>query len=189
MLLLALFIGIPLLEIALFIQLGSVLDLGWILLIVVLTAVLGTWLVRRQGRDVLRQIQGSFETLNDPTEPLAHGAMILFSGALLLTPGFFTDTIGFLLLIPACREVAFRWLRRRVVVHAARPRGGFRAHGHAQTPRPGRTGTNPRQSGVIDGDYTDVTEAGARAAPEAGATPQSRPRSGRKPSGWTKGEP
>jgi UPF0716 protein FxsA len=182
MLLLALFIGIPLIEIALFIQLGSVLDLGWILLIVVLTAILGTWLVRRQGRNVLRRIQGSFETLNDPTEPLAHGAMILFSGALLLTPGFFTDTIGFLLLVPAIREVAFRWLRKRIVAHASVHASGFGAG-----PGQRHGGPDPRgpRGDVIDGDYRDVTrpppgsgQTGGQTAGQTGAKP-------RKPSGWT----
>jgi UPF0716 protein FxsA len=207
MFLLALFVAVPLIEIALFIQLGSVLDLGWILLIVVLTAILGTWLVRRQGRGVLRQIQGSMETLRDPTEPLAHGAMILFSGALLLTPGFFTDAVGFLLLVPAVREVAFRWLRHRVVVHtaarpgAARPgdprqgdprrgdprRGDPRYGPRYGEPHPGgpRAGA-PRPQGrpdVIEGEYRDVTDE------RAGDTRRGeRPAQGggsRRPSGWT----
>ncbi len=175
MLLLALFIGIPLIEIALFVQLGSVLDLGWILLIVVLTAILGTWLVRRQGRDVMRQIQGSFETLNDPTEPLAHGAMILFSGALLLTPGFFTDTIGFLLLVPAFRVMAFRWIKSRVVVHNF---GGARGQANPHPSQRGRAGPAQRD-GIIDGDYTDVTGSDAD-------TPGPTQPSNRPPSGWTR---
>ena len=185
MLLLALFIGIPLIEIALFIQLGSVLDRGWILLIVVLTAILGTWLVRRQGRDVLRRIQGSFEPLNDPTEPLAHGAMILFSGALLLTPGFFTDTIGFLLLVPAIREVAFRWLRKRIVAHASVYASGFGAGPGQRHGGPDPRGPRDPRGDVIDGDYRDVSgqpsgsgETGGHAAGQTGAKP-------RKPSGWT----
>lgn len=139
--LLLLFLAVPLIEIALFIQLGSVLDLGWILLIVVLTAVLGTWLVRRQGRDVLRQLRGAMQDLTDPTEPLAHGAMILFSGALLLTPGFFTDTIGFLLLIPSVRHWAYTAIRARVRVEPM-------THRDRQPP-----------GDVVDGEYT-VNEAG-----------------------------
>ena len=119
MLLFVLFIAVPLIEIALFIQLGSFLGLGWTLLIVVLTALVGTWLVRQQGLAVLGKVQNSLNELNDPTEPLAHGAMILFSGALLLTPGFFTDTVGFLLLVPKIREAMFRWIRSRVVVHSS----------------------------------------------------------------------
>jgi UPF0716 protein FxsA len=166
MLLLALFVAVPLIEIALFVQLGSVLDLGWILLIVVLTAILGTWLVRRQGRGVLRQIQGSFEELRDPTEPLAHGAMILFSGALLLTPGFFTDAIGFALLIPAVRVAVFRWLQQRVVVHTMAT--------HRQGPRAGPP-PRPRDD-VVDADYQELTE-------RDGPPPSGEGR----PSGWTRG--
>ena len=176
MLLLALFIGIPLIEIALFIQLGSVLDLGWILLIVVLTAILGTWLVKRQGRDVLRRLQGSLQTLDDPTEPLAHGAMILFSGALLLTPGFFTDTVGFLLLIPAVREIAFRWLRTRVVAHVSAQGAGF---GHGAPPGARRRPTPPGGD-VIDGEYTEVSPPSGEADPPHQPGP-------RRPSGWTQG--
>lgn len=156
--LLLLFIGVPLIEIALFIQLGSILDLGWILLIVVLTAVLGTYLVRQQGRNVLAQLGQTFNELRDPTEPLAHGAMILFSGALLLTPGFFTDTIGFLLLVPPVREAVYRYIRSRVVVQGA----GFSTHMHSQ------------DETTIDTDYRDVS-------------PETQPeRKQQGPSGWTR---
>jgi UPF0716 protein FxsA len=181
--LLLLFIAVPLIEIALFVQLGSVLDLGWILLIVVLTAILGTWLVRRQGRGVLQQIQGSLETLRDPTEPLAHGAMILFSGALLLTPGFFTDAIGFLLLVPAVREAAFRWLRKRVVVHASGAGMGARPGVHPRSSQ-GRAGHRaPGRPDVIEGEYEELS-------PDEGAGTQGkehRPRrhGNQRPSGWT----
>ncbi len=199
--LLFLFIAVPLIEIALFVQLGSVLNLGWILLIVVMTAILGTWLVRQQGRGVLRQIQGSFETLRDPTEPLAHGAMILFSGALLLTPGFFTDGVGFLLLVPAVRELAFRWLRAKVVVHRSGAARGNPNRPHPQGPHhPGpRPPHGPAGSGmarqrgrpdVIEAEYEDLTaadragrEPGARDDDDDGGDSRS---DGRRPSGWTR---
>lgn len=158
--LLLLFIAVPLIEIALFIQLGSVLDLGWILLIVILTAVLGTWLVRQQGRGVLMKLQQSFGQLDDPTEPLAHGAMILFSGALLLTPGFFTDTVGFLLLVPRVREAMFRWIRGRVI-----------ASGSVQfSSTTYGTSRSDGNRNVIDGEYTEIKE---------------EPRRTKGPSGWT----
>ena len=57
--------------------------------------------------------------MNDPSEPLAHGAMILFSGALLLTPGFFTDFIGFVLLIPNVRTAVFQKVRERINIQKA----------------------------------------------------------------------
>ena len=97
------FIAVPLIEIGLFIQVGGVIGLWPTLLVVLLTAVAGTWLVRSQGLQTIQNLQGSFQNMRNPTEPLVHGAMILLAGALLLTPGFFTDAIGFILLFPPFR--------------------------------------------------------------------------------------
>ncbi len=137
------FLAIPLIEIALFIQIGGAIGLGYTLLIVVLTAVLGTWLVRTQGLMAMGNLQRSFGELRDPTEPLAHGAMILFSGALLLTPGFFTDAVGFSLLVPGIRSAVFHWIRKRVKVQSFSV--GARPH-------PQRWAENE----VIDGEFTEV---------------------------------
>ncbi|MBF9029327.1 FxsA family protein [Rhodobacterales bacterium HKCCE3408] len=118
------FLAVPLIEIALFIQVGGLIGLWPTLAIVVLTAALGTMLVRSQGAQAMARLRSSFEDLRDPTEPLAHGAMILFSGALLLTPGFFTDAVGFLLLVPGIRSWLIREIGRRVEVrrvHMGRP--------------------------------------------------------------------
>ncbi len=141
------FLLVPILEIALFIQVGGLIGLWPTLAIVVLTAVLGTTLVRTQGRMALGQLQQSFATLDDPTEPLAHGAMILLSGALLLTPGFFTDAVGFALLIPGVRIAVFRYLKSKVTVTQFQmgPGAGF------HQPR------GPSDQGdVIDGEFTEV---------------------------------
>ena len=108
------FIAVPLIEIALFIQVGGLIGLWPTLLIVLATAVLGSWLVRTQGAQELGRLRQSFSSLQDPSEPLANGAMILFAGALLLTPGFFTDACGFALLVPGIRARAFRAIRSRV---------------------------------------------------------------------------
>ncbi len=110
------FLFVPLIEIALFIQVGGAIGLWPTLGIVVLTAILGTWLVRRQGLMAIGQLRRSFSRLDDPTEPLVHGAMILVAGALLLTPGFFTDAVGLALLVPAVRSAVFRHVRARVIV-------------------------------------------------------------------------
>ena len=109
-----LFILIPLLEIWLFIILGSFIGVYPTLFVILLTAILGTFLVKTQGINVLKEIQSKFNELKNPTEPIIHGAMILFAGALLLTPGFFTDTVGFLLLLPRVRKAAFFWLRNKI---------------------------------------------------------------------------
>ena len=110
------FLAVPLIEIALFIQVGGLIGLWPTLGIVILTAILGAILVRTQGLMAMNDLRGSFSRLEDPSKPLAHGAMILFSGALLLTPGFFTDAIGFALLMPPVRNAIYKNLRSRVSV-------------------------------------------------------------------------
>lgn len=141
------FLLVPIVEIALFIQVGGLIGLWPTLAIVVLTAVLGTVMVRNQGRMALEKLQRSFAELDDPTEPLASGAMILISGVLLLTPGFFTDALGFALLIPAVRAGVFCWLKSRVTVTQFQM-GGATRHGPAQDPfAPGD---------IIDGEFTEV---------------------------------
>lgn len=158
----ALFVAVPLIEIALFIQVGGLIGLWPTLAVVVVTAILGTWLVRQQGAQALGNVKRSFNELNDPSEPLAHGAMILFSGALLLTPGFFTDAVGFALLVPGIRSAVFQFLRKRVNVQSFEVRsermGGGPPPGPGRT-RPGRGGT------VIDGDYEDVTPNNSSSRP------------------------
>ncbi|MEP2642643.1 FxsA family protein [Roseobacter sp.] len=136
------FLAVPLIEITLFVQIGGAIGLGWTLVTVVLTAMAGTWLVRNQGLVAMGQLKSSFSDLRDPTEPLVHGAMILFSGALLLTPGFFTDAVGFLLLVPAVRVAVFTAVRARVNVQ------GFGAPQHPHRPQ--------ANGDVIDGDYSEV---------------------------------
>jgi len=159
--LLLLFIGIPLIEITLFIQVGGAIGLGWTLFIVVATAILGAWMVRSQGAQAMLNLRQSFSGLQDPTEPLAHGAMILFSGALLLTPGFFTDAVGFALLVPGIRSALYRYLRARIKVQS------FQMGPEQQQPRY----RNGPQDRVIDGEFEDVSDENPK-------------NSG--PSGWTK---
>jgi UPF0716 protein FxsA len=122
------FLIVPLIEIALFIQVGGAIGLWPTLAIVVVTAIIGTWLVRSQGLMALSNLRNSFSRLDDPTEHLAHGAMILLAGALLLTPGFFTDAVGFALLVPAFRKAVFKYLRTRVHVETFDMGGPPHAH-------------------------------------------------------------
>lgn len=111
---------VPLIEIALFIQIGGLIGLWPTLAFVVLTAVVGTILLRHQGSIALADMRRSLSQFSDPTESLAHGAMILVAGVLLLTPGFFTDALGLALLSPAIRRAIFRKMlsARGFSVHA-----------------------------------------------------------------------
>ncbi len=158
------FVAVPLIEITLFIQVGGAIGLGWTLAIVVLTAIIGTSLMRTQGALALGQIKASLSEVRDPTEPLVNGAMILFAGALLLTPGFFTDAVGFALLVPGIRKAAFEAIRSKVNVSGTvKVSGTFK--------RPERQPHRPMQGDVIDGEYHELPE-GERAP--------------KRPSGWTK---
>lgn len=160
------FLAVPLIEITLFIQIGGAIGLGWTLLTVILTAIAGTYLVRQQGFATLAKLQSSFHDMRDPTEPLAHGAMILFAGALLLTPGFFTDAVGLSLMIPGVRQAAFLALKSRIKVQHF----GHQTHVEPQQQRPG-------QEDIIDGQYHEIDE------PESSL--ESKDRSPGS-SGWTK---
>lgn len=108
------FIAIPLIEISLFIQVGGYLTLWPTLAIVLFTAILGSTLVRTQGAATLQELQKSFSTMRDPAQPMAHGAMILVAGVLLITPGFLTDTVGLLLMVPAVRQAVYKWAAARI---------------------------------------------------------------------------
>lgn len=100
----ALFVAVPILEIALFIQVGGLIGLWPTLAIVILTAITGSLLLRSQGVQTLGRLQSSISEGRNPMDPIAHGAMMLVSAVLLLTPGFFTDAVGLLLLVPPVRS-------------------------------------------------------------------------------------
>jgi UPF0716 protein FxsA len=108
-------VAIPVIEIGLFIQVGGWLGLWPTLAIVVLTAFIGSNLLRQQGLATLKNLQGSVSKGENPMDPIAHAAMILVSGVLLLTPGFFTDGIGFALLLPPVRNAVIKWGAARIL--------------------------------------------------------------------------
>lgn len=135
------FIIVPIIEIGLFIKVGDFIGLWPTLLIVIFTAIIGTSLVRSQGIKVLAKLQKTFFTMQNPTEPLAHGAMILFAGALLLTPGFFTDALGILLLFPFFRT----FLVRKIMLRFSVRDFAFRA------PK------NENSEDVIDGVFEEIS--------------------------------
>lgn len=143
------FLLVPLIEITLFVQIGGLIGLWPTLAIVVGTAMLGTWLVKSQGRLALQKLTGAFNELRDPSEPLAEGAMILFAGVLLLTPGFFTDACGFALLMPPVRHAIFRHLASRVTVQ------GFSSQ-TSYGRGPAGPGGRGAPGDIIDGEFTEV---------------------------------
>ena len=155
------FVLVPIIEIGLFIQVGGLIGLWPTLAIVLLTAIIGTYMVKTEGRGVLRDLQNAINNMQDPSEHLASGAMILFAGALLLTPGFFTDVTGILFLIPGVRSIIFKQIKAKMQEQRAsgQSRGGF-------------------QSQTIVVDYEVLDENDQNSGP-------SHP-SNQGPSGWTR---
>lgn len=141
-LLFLLFILVPLFEIYLLIEVGSVIGAGTTILLTVLTAVTGAALVRLQGVDALMRAQQAVNQGEPPAQAVFDGACLLVAGALLLTPGFFTDGVGFLLLVPAVRAAMMRRLLSRVA----------EAHAQAQARA---AGAQPGAEGpvTLEGEY------------------------------------
>jgi len=154
-LLLFAFIGIPLVEIAVFIKIGGIVGLGPTLIIVVLTAVIGTAVLRRQGLATLHRAREQMDRGALPLAEIFDGICLLVAGAFLLTPGFVTDGVGALLLVPA-----FRLMLRRVIgsrVRVTNVNGSARGPGDF-SPGRGFNGRSGRPGDVIDGDYADITD-------------------------------
>ena len=109
--LLVLFTVIPIVEIALLIEIGSRLGTGVTLLLLLGTALLGAALARHEGLKTLWRVQTKLANGMMPDEELLDGLLILVAGVMLLAPGLLTDVLGVVLLIPGSRQVIKRWLR------------------------------------------------------------------------------
>ena len=102
--LLILFLTVPLVEIAILIKIGKVIGAGYTIALVIGTAILGAALLRTQGISTLAKVQTNINQGQLPAIELIEGLILLISGVLLLTPGFFTDMLGFLALVPILRQ-------------------------------------------------------------------------------------
>lgn len=124
----ALFIGMPLLEIYVLVQVGQVIGAWWTILLLVLDSVLGTLLIRHEGSRAWRALREAIGSGRMPARELADGALILVGGTLMLAPGFVTDAFGVLLILPVTRPVFRRLLTaliaRRVALDVTRPGRG-----------------------------------------------------------------
>lgn len=168
-LLLLLFI-VPLIEVALFIEIGGEIGVWPTIAIAILTAILGSFLMRHQGLAALRNVQSQLAAGVNPGRLLADGAMIMIAGLLLLTPGFFTDAVGLLLLIPPVRGWLFRRVASRYTIRSAEIRHG-RAHADRRDGRDGWT---------VEGQFEEI-HPGGRAPDEQAPDDKGRPPIGHDP--------
>ncbi len=164
-LLLVLFVGLPLLELYMVIQVGQLIGAGWTILLLVLDSVVGAVVVRREGARAWRALRDTLARGGVPAKELADGGLVLVGGTLLLTPGFVTDAFGLLLVLPVTRPL-FRGLLTRMLAARLVPvtfgqwpgrpggpagPGGSRGPGDAGRPGPG---SGP----VVRGDVVDGSE-------------------------------
>jgi len=126
-----LFIVVPLVELYLIIEVGSVIGALWTVLLVVLTAVIGVSLLRIQGFNTLNRARQNMEMGTLPAMEMMEGMILAVGGAFLITPGFITDTLGFLCLIPATRRAMIRYLMQHSRIHGQ----GFYSHGTTHNSR------------------------------------------------------
>jgi UPF0716 protein FxsA len=186
---LAIFVAVPIIEIAVFIQAGELIGLWPTIGVVILTAILGTSLMRAQGLQTLAKAQSQMDQGEMPIGAMFDGICILIAGVLLLTPGFVTDTMGFLLLVPPLRQLVGAKVIMKLVqsgnIRTSFGGRGFGAgpgnRGRGHTGGMGAGGTQHRGNGpIIDGDFEDVS-AGSHPAndqtndPSSSETPRNLP--------------
>jgi UPF0716 protein FxsA len=134
-LLVALFILVPIAELAIIIQVGQAIGVWWTIALLIADSILGSLLMRSQGRITWRRFTEAVSSSRVPAREVADGVLVIFGGALLLTPGFLSDIFGLLFLLPPTRAVIRRiFLRqamKRITVSMAGvampPRGGHRS--------------------------------------------------------------
>jgi len=148
-----LIIAVPIVEIGVFIKVGGMIGLWPTIAVIFVTAVIGAGLLRAQGLAVIYQAQVAMAQGKMFLAQVFDGLLLLFAGAMLLTPGFVTDGVGFLLFIPPLRNVLRRSIAALIIRYSnihIRSAGGF---GDGS-----ESGPNPVNISVIDGDFEDVTD-------------------------------
>lgn len=121
-LLFVVFLVVPILELVVIIQVGQAIGAWNTVGLLLLVSIVGAWLVKREGISVVRRFRRQLEAGSIPGKELVDGVLILFAGALLVAPGFLTDILGILLLLPPVRAVIRAGLMRRVALRAHYPR-------------------------------------------------------------------
>lgn len=167
---LAALILVPLAEIVVFIEVGGLIGALPTVALVVAIAILGTWLLRRQGLDTFRKTQEALNRGEMPVTEMLDGFFLVFASLLMVTPGLLTDAIGLLLLVPS--------LRRRFGRFAL---GWLMAHTKAEWAMSGSTMRGGAQSGgpIIEGEAETVEPE--RGEPERGRPPSISPSPWREP--------
>jgi UPF0716 protein FxsA len=156
LLLILIFIVVPIVELALLIQVGELIGVWWTIALLIADSILGALLMRSQGRATWRRFNVTLQSGRPPAREVLDGVLVIFGGALLLTPGFISDILGLLLLLPPTRAVV-----RAILVRRFADRMIASAVGRAPAgcgPPPGRGGAT--RPGDVEGTAVDVDADG-----------------------------
>lgn len=134
------FLIIPFIEIYLLLKIGAIVGVFPTIFLVVFTAILGAWLLRQQGLATWQRLQESLAKGTIPAFEMIEGPILLVGGALLLTPGFFTDILGFLCLIPMTRKKLANYIIAKGIITTTGP-------------EPDQQSPKSKPSNVIEGEY------------------------------------
>jgi UPF0716 protein FxsA len=138
------FVVVPLVEIYVLVQVGQVIGAGWTIALLILDALLGTWLIKHEGARAWRALREALQGGRMPATEIADGALILLGGTLMLAPGFVTDAFGILLILPFTRPLFRRLLAAGVARHLVVDVLDVR-----------RPGPGPTQGPVVRGEVVD----------------------------------
>jgi len=141
-----LFVFVPIVEISLLINVGKTIGGFNTIAFVIFTAILGAYLVRQQGLETMQKVQMEMGAGRMPAMQMAEGIALLFAGAVLLTPGFMTDAIGFALLVPFIRQTLIKWVIKKGLIKGSVSSAGFSTSGQSRS-KP------VDDSNVIEGEY------------------------------------
>ena len=144
-----LFIAVPVAEISVLIRVGGAIGPLNTIVFVIFTAVLGAYLVRQQGFATLSKLQQETNAGRVPAMQIAEGVALLFAGAVLMTPGFITDAVGFAILIPPVRQALIAWAAKNLFK-------GSPASVYTTSSAP--ASHSPHEGNVIEGEYTSNSD-------------------------------
>lgn len=175
LILLAVFIGLPLLEIVVFIEVGGALGVWPTIAATVATALAGSLLLRAQGLATLMRARTQMDQGQLPAREMFEGICLVFAGALLLVPGFVTDALGLLLFMPPFRELLRHFIGHRLAQRSAQGRTRVFVDGEEVNPNTwgkgrGRRGPGNR-GGTIEGEFEEVMDPDQDGHPKPGENP------------------
>jgi len=153
LLLILLFIVVPIAELYVIIQVGQAIGVVPTLILLLADALLGSWLLKHEGRSAWRRFNEALATRRFPGREVADGALIIVGGTLLLTPGFITDIFGLFLLLPPTRAISRRLLKRLTIGRFAVVTSGG---GFGPFEPPGAGGARPSRDYDVEGTAEEV---------------------------------